>query len=154
MNVDHRPTITCIDPYCVPPQHPIINLAWRISVDNDPLGTTQMALHAELVRMINDLRAQGCTVNHDLIPTTTSNKKLARLSHREREVLELLATGMRAAKIAEKLVLAMTTVRTHIRSILTKLDATSQLEAVSLLHQPPEAPEVPLSGSSLRQNGH
>jgi DNA-binding NarL/FixJ family response regulator len=64
------------------------------------------------------------------------SRRLARLSRREREVLELLAEGQRAAAIAERLVVSMPTVRTQIRSILTKLDVSSQLEAVALLRQP------------------
>lgn len=60
-------------------------------------------------------------------------RRLSRLSHREREVLELLAAGMRATAIAEYFVVSMPTVRTQIRSILTKLEVGSQLEAVALL---------------------
>jgi DNA-binding NarL/FixJ family response regulator len=61
------------------------------------------------------------------------SRRLARLSQREREVLELLAAGMRATAIAEHFVVSMPTVRTQIRSILTKLEVGSQLEAVALL---------------------
>jgi DNA-binding NarL/FixJ family response regulator len=63
------------------------------------------------------------------------SRRLSRLSPREREVLELLAEGMRAAAIAEHFVVSMPTVRTQIRSILAKLDVGSQLEAVALFRQ-------------------
>ena len=69
------------------------------------------------------------------------SRRLARLSHREREVLELLAAGMRAAAIAEHFVVSMPTVRTRIRSLLSKLEVSSQLEAVALLRQLPDPPE-------------
>jgi DNA-binding NarL/FixJ family response regulator len=64
--------------------------------------------------------------------------RLDRLSQREREVLQLLAEGSRAAGIADQLVVSLSTVRTQIRAILTKLDVGSQLEAVALLsrHRP------------------
>lgn len=62
-------------------------------------------------------------------------RRLDRLSPRECEVLELLAEGMRAAAIAKHFVVSMPTVRTHIRSILAKLQVGSQLEAVALLRQ-------------------
>ncbi|QYN34494.1 response regulator transcription factor [Pseudonocardia sp. DSM 110487] len=62
-------------------------------------------------------------------------RRLARLSPREREVLALLAEGMRAAAIAAHFVVSMPTVRTQIRSILSKLQVGSQLEAVALLRQ-------------------
>jgi DNA-binding NarL/FixJ family response regulator len=66
------------------------------------------------------------------------SRRLGRLSRREREVLELLAEGLRAAAIADRLVVSMPTVRTQIRSILTKLEVSSQLEAVALVHQQPD----------------
>lgn len=60
---------------------------------------------------------------------------LRRLSPRELEVLRLLAAGYRASAISEHLVTAMPTVRTQIASVLTKLEVSSQLEAVALLHR-------------------
>jgi DNA-binding NarL/FixJ family response regulator len=75
------------------------------------------------------------------------SRRLARLSHREREVLELLAAGMRAAAIAERFVVSMPTVRTQIRSLLTKLEVSSQLEAVALLRQLPDSAERPVRDS-------
>lgn len=59
-------------------------------------------------------------------------RRLARLSAREREVLALLGQGYRAAAIAQTSVVSLTTVRTQIRAILTKLEVNSQLEAVAL----------------------
>ncbi|MCD2196103.1 response regulator transcription factor [Actinomycetospora endophytica] len=58
-------------------------------------------------------------------------RRLARLTPREREVLELLGAGMRASAIAERFVVTLPTVRTQIRSILSKLEVGSQLEAVA-----------------------
>lgn len=54
------------------------------------------------------------------------------LSDRERDVLVAMASGKRAARIAEELVISAETVRTHTRSILAKLRVHSQLEAVSV----------------------
>jgi DNA-binding NarL/FixJ family response regulator len=59
--------------------------------------------------------------------------RFEQLSAREREVLELLAQGHRARAIAEHFVVSMTTVRTQIAAILTKLGVSSQLEAVALV---------------------
>ncbi|NNC81118.1 MAG: response regulator transcription factor [Acidimicrobiales bacterium] len=52
------------------------------------------------------------------------------LTDRESEVLSLLATAMNAQKIAVELDVSVATIRNHIRSILIKLGARSQLEAV------------------------
>jgi DNA-binding NarL/FixJ family response regulator len=63
------------------------------------------------------------------------NDRLHRLSQREREVLECLADGERAATVARRHVVALATVRSHIQSILMKLEVNSQLEAVALLRR-------------------
>ncbi|NMO90358.1 LuxR C-terminal-related transcriptional regulator [Actinomycetospora sp. TBRC 11914] len=65
---------------------------------------------------------------------TQSAAVLDRLTHRERQVLERLAEGYRAAAIAEEFVVSLTTVRSQIRAVLGKLGVGSQLEAVALLH--------------------
>lgn len=57
---------------------------------------------------------------------------LDRLTRREREVLRGLVSGRRAADIADADFVSVTTVRNQIQSILTKLDAHSQLEAVAI----------------------
>lgn len=61
--------------------------------------------------------------------------RLDRLTPREREVLELLAKGFRVVMIVERSMVSVTTVRTQIRSILNKLEVTSQLEAVAMLRR-------------------
>jgi DNA-binding NarL/FixJ family response regulator len=63
------------------------------------------------------------------------NDRLGKLTAREREVLELLADGLRPAAAAAKLVVALSTVRSQIQSILTKLQVNSQLEAVALFRE-------------------
>jgi DNA-binding NarL/FixJ family response regulator len=58
--------------------------------------------------------------------------KLDRLTRREREVLAELARGRRAQAVADHYVVSLATVRTQIRSVLSKLEVGSQLEAVAL----------------------
>lgn len=57
--------------------------------------------------------------------------KLRSLSPREAEVLSALIEGMSAETIASALFVSVATVRSHIRSILRKVDVTSQLAAVA-----------------------
>lgn len=52
------------------------------------------------------------------------------LSPREREVLQLMSDGMATRKIAQQLGISYSTVRTHVRSISTKLGAKSMVNAV------------------------
>jgi DNA-binding NarL/FixJ family response regulator len=56
----------------------------------------------------------------------------AALSPREQEVLGLLVDGVPTAQIAERLGLSRNTVRNHVRGILVKLEAHTQLEAVAI----------------------
>ena len=53
------------------------------------------------------------------------------LTEREREILQLLAEGMRNDDIATKLFISPQTVQTHVRNILGKLRVHSKLEAVA-----------------------
>jgi DNA-binding NarL/FixJ family response regulator len=53
----------------------------------------------------------------------------AHLTPREREVLALLARGANGREIAAALAISRNTVRTHVQSILTKLQVHSRLEA-------------------------
>jgi DNA-binding NarL/FixJ family response regulator len=55
-----------------------------------------------------------------------------RLTRREQEILDLVSEGLANQAIAERLVLSLNTVRTHVQTVLTKLGAHSKLEAVAL----------------------
>ena len=59
-------------------------------------------------------------------------RRLARLTAREREVLEEMVAGIDQATVAERLFLSLNTVRTHTKHILAKLEVHSSLEAVSI----------------------
>ncbi len=54
---------------------------------------------------------------------------LAGLTLREMEVLRLLAQGLTSAQIAERLVIGLVTVNSHVRSIYSKLGVTSRAAA-------------------------
>ncbi|MCK4900698.1 MAG: response regulator transcription factor [Anaerolineales bacterium] len=53
------------------------------------------------------------------------------LSKREMDVLKCLAKGMTSAQIAKDLFISENTVKTHVRHILEKLEASNRAEAVS-----------------------
>ncbi len=56
---------------------------------------------------------------------------LASLTPRETEILALMIDGVDNRAVAERLHISYATVRTHVRSILSKLGARSQLDAVA-----------------------
>ena len=51
------------------------------------------------------------------------------LTKREQEVLGLLTMGLTNAQIAERLVVSLSTLNTHVRSIYNKLEVTSRSAA-------------------------
>lgn len=61
--------------------------------------------------------------------------RVASLTGREGQVLEMLMCGWPAGEIAGHLVVSLPTVRTHVRSITRKLGVSSQLAAVALAYR-------------------
>jgi DNA-binding CsgD family transcriptional regulator len=57
--------------------------------------------------------------------------RLARLTGREREVLALLASGATNAQLADRLTVAESTVKSHVKHILHKLGAANRAAAIS-----------------------
>ena len=57
------------------------------------------------------------------------------LTERELDVLELVAQGRSNKDIARRLSITEGTAKTHVKSILTKLDAISRTEAVAVAHK-------------------
>jgi DNA-binding NarL/FixJ family response regulator len=62
----------------------------------------------------------------------TARRRLDLLTDREFEVLQRMERGQKAAEISADAMVAMSTVRSHIRSILTKLEVHTQQQAVEL----------------------
>jgi len=75
-------------------------------------------------RMLADLDPAGT-------PPTHRGDPLAELSDREREVLSLIAEGLRNREIAARLVLSEATVKTHVRHVLEKLRFRNRAEAAA-----------------------
>jgi len=67
----------------------------------------------------------------DAAPKNTARMLSSHLTKRELEVLRLLVQGDSGGDIADALGISKNTVRTHIQSILTKLQVHSRLEAVA-----------------------
>ena len=63
----------------------------------------------------------------------TTMKMVQQLSHTERSIVIMLAEGMRRSEICRQRVIEMSTLKTHIRSILQKFQVKSTRQLVELV---------------------
>jgi DNA-binding CsgD family transcriptional regulator len=54
------------------------------------------------------------------------------LSPREREIMHLMAEGMTAEAIGDKISVSVETVRTHVRNVIRKLQARNRVHAIAI----------------------
>jgi len=90
---------------------------------------------ADVVSTIRDVARGKMLITPRTIASLLAKRKsiesqLERLTPREREVLRLLADGHPSRSIAAQMGISYTTVRTHIRSLGSKLAVHSKLEAI------------------------
>ena len=79
----------------------------------------------EFMTIADRVAAGGSALDPTVVATlvrATAGGPLARLSARERRVLELMAEGLTNTGIAQRLVLSERTVEAHVRHVLLKLD--------------------------------
>jgi DNA-binding NarL/FixJ family response regulator len=74
-------------------------------------------------------------VRHPRPAPIAEGTRLSRLTPRELEVLVLLARGMSNAEAAESLVVSEHTVKTHVASILAKLEVRDRVQAVIVAYE-------------------
>ncbi len=112
-----------------------------ILIVTDPGSGAQHAVHIlrplkrkRLERLVHDFVVSEIELERKMqeppsfsARTGSTNPKL---SPREIEILQMLASGTKTNAVAEELSISRSTVRNHIRNIFTKLDVHTRLEAI------------------------
>ncbi len=86
----------------------------------------------DLVRAIDAAKSGDHYVDPALSSSIVLDEVERSLTPRQREILQMLADGMRTDKVADTLGLSTETVRTHTKRILAKLGASTRTEAVAI----------------------
>jgi two-component system nitrate/nitrite response regulator NarL len=114
---------------------------------------TKQSSLAELVPNVRAVLDGQVVLPHRLAPSSsrrpppdpTATLQASHLTAREKVVLALLVEGLNGPQIARRLLISPNTVRTHVQSILTKLQVHSRLEAVAfaIKHRIVDSPRPP-----------
>ncbi len=93
------------------------------------IAAGEALLSPSVTRRVIDRMAQQPT------PELAGQAKLETLTAREREVLELIARGLSNREIAAALTVEESTIRTHVKRILLKLDLRDRVQAVIFAYE-------------------
>jgi DNA-binding NarL/FixJ family response regulator len=93
------------------------------------IGAGDSLLSPSVTRRVIDRMAQQPT------PDFAGQAKLHRLTPRERDVLELVARGLSNREIAKELVVEESTIRSHVKRILMKLQLRDRVQIVIFLYE-------------------
>lgn len=88
----------------------------------------------DLARAIRTICTGGTYVDPELavlLAGPEATERLPTVTKREREILRLLADGMRNEQVAQKLSISPLTVRSHVKNAMQKLEADTRTEAVA-----------------------
>lgn len=104
---------------------------------NDTTGPVYFPPIPDIRALVARARARGTAIPLlDRVASLDDRSMLVKtftaLTPRERDVLSLLCAGASGDQIADELVLSRNTIKTHLRRVYSKLDATSAQEAVRI----------------------
>ncbi len=93
------------------------------------IGAGDSLLSPSVTRRVIDRMAQQPT------PDLSDQAKLHELTPREREVLDLVARGLANREIARQLLVEESTIRTHVKRILMKLELRDRVQIVIFAYE-------------------
>lgn len=134
--------------------HRLRHLTTSLTISWDSLGEgAREALVRDIQRAVNEL---GSTTDPPASspPEGADTDPLRFLTPRERQVLDGLAAGASTAELAARLGLSVSTVRSYVKTVLSKLGVHSRLEAVIMLLETGNgAGRVPTGHGSEQRSG-
>jgi DNA-binding NarL/FixJ family response regulator len=89
----------------------------------------------EIVRAIRSVRNGHLAFPRRIAERLSNDRMTAGLSHRERQVLELVAKGLTNKEVANTLQISQFTVRNHLNHITEKLEVSDRTEAIFIAIQ-------------------
>jgi DNA-binding NarL/FixJ family response regulator len=95
----------------------------------------------DLMDALRSVHVGGIALGPIVASRVADRMKLKALTRREGEILRQLMLGLSNKSIAANLALTVGTVKTHVKSILVKLEAASRTEAVAVAHRRGIMPE-------------
>lgn len=111
----------------------------------DSVAAGDSLLSPSVTRRVIDHMAQQPT------PELAGQTKLDGLTPREREVLDLIARGLSNREIAAELVVEESTVRTHVKRILMKLELRDRIHVVIFAYETGVRGQAPVDISADRE---
>ena len=116
-----------------------VPILWLIVPDRSPThgpvvrSQRERDLEETLGRIGTELGRMGLVTDKPANRPNLERSELARLSPRERDVLEHLLDGHRVSTIAQRLAVSEHTVRNHLKSMFRKLGVHSQPELIDFV---------------------
>ncbi len=116
-----------------------VPILWLIVPDRSPAhgpvvrSQRERDLEETLGRIGTELSRMGVVTDKPSTRPNLERSELARLSPRERDVLEHLLDGHRVSTIAQRLTVSEHTVRNHLKSMFRKLGVHSQPELIDFV---------------------
>jgi len=95
-----------------------------------------------IIRAVREIHRGGTAIDPLAITKITVSLASPSLTSREMQVLRLMMQGMRDKVIARTLNRTVDTARSHVKAILTKLDASGRVEAVAVARRRGLLPDV------------
>jgi len=104
----------------------------------------------ELVEAIHTVLRGGCDLSPSVAAKVAGGLNAEPLTMREADVISLVTTGLSNKRIATRLDISVTTVKTHLRSAFQKLRVHSRAEAMLAVERRGILPEREVTVNALR----